>query len=65
MLSHFSCVRVCTTLWDHKPLVSPARGASQVGTLERVAGDMLDSGTEPMSLTSPALAGRFLTTSAT
>ena len=28
-------------------------------------GHLLDPGTEPMSLTSPALAGRFFTTSAT
>ena len=28
-------------------------------------GDLLDSGIEPMSLASPALAGRFFTTSAT
>ena len=43
---------------------SSVHGISQAGILEWVAipppGDLPDPGTEPMSLTSPALAGRWI-----
>ena len=57
MLSHFSCVRLFVTLWtvahqDPLSMCPPPVGLPYPGI-------------EPTSLKSPALAGRFLTTSAT
>ena len=68
MLSHFSCVRLCNLMdcslpgssvhgilqqeyWNERPFPSP--------------GHLVDPGTEPVSLMSPVLVGRFFTTGAT
>ena len=54
---------------DCSPPDSSVHGILQAGILEWVAmpppGDLPDAGIEPVSLTSPALAGRFFTASAT
>ena len=50
------------------PHDSSVHGILQAGILELLCpppGDLLDSGIEPISLTSPVLAGRLFTTSAT
>ena len=63
-----SCPTLCVTM-DQSPPGSFVRGILQARILEQVAmisfRDLLDSGTEPLSLRSSALAGRFFTTSAT
>ena len=62
MLNRFSCVQFFATLWTLAP---PPHGILQTRTLEWVAvlppGDLPDPGIQPAS---PALAGRFFTTSA-
>ena len=54
---------------DHKQSGSAVRGILQASLLEWLPfpspGDLSDPGIEPMSLPSPALAGRLLTRSAT
>ena len=69
MLSHFSCVRLFVTLWtiaDQAPLsMGFFRKEYWSGLPCPPAGDLPDRGTEPASLTSPALAGGFFTPSAT
>ena len=54
---------------DYSPLGSSVHSILQATILEWVAmpfsRDLPDPGTEPVSLTSPALAGGFFTTSAT
>ena len=69
MLSRFSCVRLCATLWT---VASPAPLSMGFSRQEYWSGvprpppeDLPDSGIEPASLLSPALAGEFFTTSFT
>ena len=67
MLSCFSHVRLCYPM-DCSPPGSSVRGILQARILEVAKPsfrDLLDPGIEPKSLMSPALAGRFFTTSAT
>ena len=66
MLSHFSHIQLCDPM-DHSPPGFSIHGILQAGILEWVAipstGVLPDPGIEPASLLSPALAGRFFTTS--
>ena len=69
MLSHFSHVLLSVTLWTVAPKAALSMGFSRQ---EEWSGlpfppprDLLHSGTEPESLLTPALAGRFFTTRAT
>ena len=63
-----SCLTLCNPM-DCSPPGSSVRGILQARTLEWVAisfsRELTDSGIEPMSLMSPALAGGFFSTSAT
>ena len=63
-----SCPTLCDPV-DCSPQGSPVHGIFRARVLERVAmpspEDLPNPGTEPASLTSPALTGRFLTTSTT
>ena len=68
----YVCVQLCLTLRDPIDCSLPGssvHGIVQVRILEWVPcsppGDLPDSGTEPISPVSPALAGGFFTTSAT
>ena len=67
LLSHFSRVRLCATLWivvPQVPLFTVFSKQEYWSGLPRLpSGDLLNSGTEPVSLTTPALAGKFFTTS--
>ena len=67
MLSHFSCFWLFVTPWT-VTLQAPVHGILQARILEWPAiafsRDLPHPGTEPASLTSPALAGGFFTTSA-
>ena len=69
MLSRFSCVRLCAALWTvaHQAALSMgfSRGECWNGLPCVPPGVLPDPGIEPVTLTSPVLAGRFLTTSAT
>ena len=69
MLSHFSCIWLCVTLWTVACQVPLSMRFSRQeywnGLLCPPPGDRPDPGTEPMSLFSPALAGGFFTTSTT
>ena len=69
MLSHFSHVRLFETLWTvacQAPLsMGFFRQEHWSEELVPSLGDLPDSEIEPASLASPALAGRFFTTSAT
>ena len=69
MLSHISCVQLSVTPWTvacQAPLpMEFSRQEYWSGLPFPSPGDLPNSGIEPVSLTSPALAGRFLTTSAT
>ena len=64
-----SCVQLFMTLWTVGPPVSAIHGILQARTLEWVAmpssRESSQPGIEPTSLMSPALAGGFVTTSAT
>ena len=64
LLSHFSCVQLCWTLWTtaHQPPQSMefSRQEYQSGLPWPPSGDLPDPGIEPASLMSPALAGWFL-----
>ena len=74
MLSHFSCVQLFVALWTVAPLPNPV-GASLFMRFSRQdywsglpcppSGDLPNSGIEPASLTSSALAGGFFTARAT
>ena len=69
MLNHFSCVQYFAISWivAHEDPLSLV--FSRQGYWSRLSfpppGDLPDPGIEPVSLTSPALAGAFFTTSAT
>ena len=64
------CPTLCDPM-DYSPPSPSVHGILQARILEWVAmgssspGDLPDSGIEPVSITSPALAGKFFTTSAT
>ena len=64
-----SCVWLFATLWTiahQAPLLMVFTRQEHSSVLPfPTPGDLPNSGTEPMSLVSPALAGRFFTTSAT
>ena len=66
MLSCFSCVQLFSTLWSVACQVPLSMGFSRQehwsGLPCPPLGDLLDPGTEPVSLLSPTLAGRFFTT---
>ena len=60
MLSHFSCGRLSETLAHQAPLSMGFSGPKyQIGLSCHSPGDLPDPGMEPMSLTSPPLAGRL------
>ena len=63
-----SCPTLCHPM-GHSPSGSSVHGIFQARILEWVvmssSRDLPDPGTEPASLTAPALAGRFFTSSAT
>ena len=69
MLTCFSCVQLCVTLWTvaHQAPLSMAffRQEYQRGLPCPPPEDLPSPGIEPKALTSSALAGRFFTTSAT
>ena len=66
MLSFFSCVQPHETAARQAPLsMGFSRQEYWSGLPCPPPGDLPDSGIEPTSLKSPALAGRFFTTSAT
>ena len=69
MVSRFNHVRLFETLWTvacQAPLsVRFSRQEYCSGLPGPLPGDLPNTGVEPMSLTSPALAGGFFTTSAT
>ena len=65
VLSRFSCVQLCVTLWS-----AACQGPLSTGFFRQEywsglpcppPGDLPNPGIQPMSLTSPALAGRFFT----
>ena len=68
VLSHFSHVRIFVILWTIARQVPLSMGSSRQeywSGLSRLSlGDLPNPGVEPVLLTSPALAGGFLTTSA-
>ena len=68
MLSHLSCVRLYVTLWTVAHQAPLSMGFSRQeywsGFPCSPPGDLPYPGVKPDSLTSPALAGRFFTTSA-
>ena len=65
MLSHFSCVQLFATLWTVARQAPLSMGFSRQeywsGFPCRPPGDLPNPGIEPLSLTSPALAGKFFT----
>ena len=67
VLSHFSCVQLCVTLWTVAHQAPLSMGFSRQeywnGLPCPPPGDLPDPVIEPASLMSPALAGRFFTTS--
>ena len=67
VLSHFSHVQLCATLWTVAPQASLSMGFSRQecwsGLPFPSPGDLPDPGIEPTSLLSYTLAGRFFTTS--
>ena len=69
MVNHFSCVRLCATLWTvtcQAPLsMRFSRQEYRSGLPYPSPGDLPDPGIEPVSLMSPALAGVFFTTGTT
>ena len=69
MLSCFSCVQLFATLWAIALQAPLSMGFSRQeywsGLPYRPPEDLPDPGIEPLSFASPALVGRFLTTSAT
>ena len=69
VVSHFSCVRLFVALWTVAHWAPLFMGFSrQIYWSESPcppAGDLANPGIKPLSLKSPALAGRFFTTSTT
>ena len=69
MVSHFSHVSLFMTLWTAACQAPLSMGFSKQEYWSELSflppGDLLDPGTEPKPLTSPALAGGFFTTSTT
>ena len=69
MLSHFSGVWLCATLWDvaHQPPLSMGFSRQEYWSESPCppAGDLPDPGIQPPSTMSPALADKFFTTCAT
>ena len=69
MLSHFSHVQLFATLWTVACQAPLSMGFSRQeywsGLPYPPPGDLLNSGTEPAALMSPALAGGLFNTSAT
>ena len=69
MLSHFTCVRLSTTLWTvahQAPLSKASAGKNTgVGSHGLLQGIFLTQGLNPHLLDLPALAGGFFTTTAT
>ena len=69
IITHAKSLQLCMTLWTaarQAPLsMRFPRQEYWSGLLCLPSGDLPDLGIEPMSLTSPALAGEFFTTSAT
>ena len=69
VLSDFSCVRLFVTLWTVAHQVPLSMGVSRQEYWSELPfsppGDLPNPGIEHVSLTSPALGGRFFTTSAT
>ena len=69
MLSHLSQVQLFVTLWTVAQQVPLSMGFSSQeywnGLLCPLPGDLPNPGIKPVSPASPALAGRFFTTSAT
>ena len=69
MLSHFSSVQLCATLWTIACQVPLSIGCSRQeywsGLPCPLPGDLPNPGIKPASLMSPALAGRFFTISTT
>ena len=67
MLSHFSCVQLFATPWTAAHQAPLSMGVSRQeywsGLPCPPLGDLPNPGIEPASLMSPALAGRFFTTS--
>ena len=68
MLSHLSCVCLFATLWTIACQAPLSMGFSRQEYWSALPcpppGDLPDPGIEPLSLTSPALAGGLFTTSA-
>ena len=68
VLSLFSRVQLCATLWTvaYQAILSVEFSRQEYcsGLPCPLPGDIPNQGIKPMSLTSPALAGRFFTTSA-
>ena len=66
MVSHFSCVRLSATLWPVARRAPMSMGFSRQECWRGLPcpppGDLSNPGIEPASLTSPALAGGFFTT---
>ena len=69
VLSNFSSVRLCATLWTTACQAPLFMGILQARILSGLPcpppGFLPDPEIEPVSLTSPAMAGKFFTTSAT
>ena len=67
MLSHVSRVRLFATLWTvaHQAPLTMGFSRQEYGVGCPPPGDLPDPGTKPASLMTPALTGRFFTTSAT
>ena len=69
VLSHFSCIQLFATPWTVAPQAPLSMGFSRQeywsGLPWPPPEDLPDPGIELVSLTSPALAGRFFTTAAT
>ena len=68
VLNHFSYVQLSATLWTVAGQASLSMGFSRQeywsGLPFPTPGDLPDPGIEPVSLSSPALAGGFFTSSA-
>ena len=69
MLSHFSHIQLLATLWTIRRQAPLSMGFSKQEYWSELpflsSGDLLDPGIKPASLTSPALAGGFFTSSTT
>ena len=69
VLSRFTCIQLCATLWTIARQASLSMGFSRQGYWSGLPcpppGDLPSPGIKPTSLKSPALAGGFFTTGAT